>query len=158
MRSTANSITKRLVPGLILGFIVLVGLALMGDLREVSQSLLRFRWEFFLVAIGFTLVNYALRFVKWHFYLSQIGIRSLSWKQSLRLFVAGFPLAVTPGKIGEALKGVWLNRLCKIPIGRGVSVVLAERTSDGMAVMILSTIGVIAYPQFWPAFSAIFGI
>jgi uncharacterized protein (TIRG00374 family) len=158
MRVPLNSIVKRLVPGLVLGFIVLIGLALMGDLREVSQSLLRFRWEYFLVAIGFTLVNYALRFVKWHFYLGQIGIRNLSWRQSLRLFVAGFPLAVTPGKIGEALKGVWLNRMCKIPIGRGVSVVLAERISDGLAVMILSTLGVIAYPRFWPAFLAILGI
>jgi uncharacterized protein (TIRG00374 family) len=158
MRVPVNSIAKRLVPGLVLGFVVLVGLALMGDLREVSQSLLRFRWEYFLAAIGFTLVNYALRFLKWHFYLGQVGIRSLSWGQSLRLFVAGFPLAVTPGKIGEALKGVWLNRLCKIPIGRGVSVVLAERISDGVAVMILSTLGVIAYPQYWPAFLAILGI
>jgi uncharacterized protein (TIRG00374 family) len=157
MRVPLNTITKRLVPGLILGFVVLIGLALMGDLREVSQSLLRFRWEYFLIAIGFTLVNYALRFLKWHFYLGQIGIRNLSWAQSLRLFVAGFPLAVTPGKIGEALKGVWLNRMCKIPVGRGVSVVLAERISDGLAVMILSTLGVIAYPQYWPAFLAILG-
>ncbi len=158
MRVPFQSVVKRLVPGLVLGFIVLIGLALMGDLREVSQSLLRFHWEYFLVAIGFTLVNYTLRFVKWHFYLGQVGIRNLTIKQSLRLFVAGFPLAVTPGKIGEALKGVWLNRLCKIPIGRGVSVVLAERISDGMAVMILSTIGVIAYPQYWPAFLVILGM
>src|SRR5512138_3743187 len=157
MRSTANSITKRLVPGLILGFVVLVGLALMGDLREVSQSLLRFRWEYFLIAIGFTLINYTLRFLKWHFYLGQIGIRGLSWPQSLRLFIAGFPLAVTPGKIGEALKGVWLNRICKIPVGRGVSVVVAERISDVLAVLILSILGVIAYPQYWPAFAFILG-
>ncbi len=158
MRVPLNSIAKRLIPGIILGFVVLIGLALLGDVREVSQSLLRFRWEYFLIAIGFTLVNYALRFLKWHYYLGQIGIRGISWGQSLRLFVAGFPLAVTPGKIGEALKGVWLNRLCKIPVGRGISVVLAERISDGMAVMILSTLGVVAYPQYWPAFATILGI
>jgi len=152
------SIARRLIPGLILGFIVLVGLALLGDLREVSQSLLRFHWGFFLAAIGLTLLNYALRFLKWHFYLGQIGVRDLSWLQSLRLFVAGFPLAVTPGKIGELLKGVWLNRMCKVPVGRGVSVVLAERISDGLAVMILSTFGVFAYPQYWPAFAIILGI
>ncbi len=157
MTVTVNSIAKRLIPGLILGFIVLIGLALLGDLREVSQSLLHFHWEYFLIAIGFTLLNYALRFVKWHFYLGQIGIRGLSWPHSLRLFIAGFPLAVTPGKIGEALKGVWLNRICKIPVGRGVSVVLAERISDGLAVLILSILGVIAYPRYWPAFAFILG-
>lgn len=158
MNLPTNAVTKRLVPGLVLGFIVLIGLALLGDLREVSKSLLRFRWEYFLAALGFTLLNYALRFLKWHYYLGQIGVRGLPWPQSLRLFIAGFPLAVTPGKIGEALKGLWLNRMTRVPIGRGISVVVAERVSDGIAVMILSTLGVIAYPQYWPAFVIILGL
>ncbi|MBE0698781.1 MAG: flippase-like domain-containing protein [Anaerolineaceae bacterium] len=155
MKISSNFMMRRLLPGLVLGFVVLVGLALLGDLREVSRSLLRFRWEYFLIAIGFTLLNYALRFIKWHFYIQQVGVHNLDWKQSLRLFVAGFPLAVTPGKVGEALKGVWLNRTSNIPVGRGVAVVLAERISDGLAVMILSIFGVIAYPQYWAAFIVI---
>jgi glycosyltransferase 2 family protein len=157
MRVSAKTITRRLLPGLILGSVVLIGLALLGDLREVSRLLLQFKWGYFLAALALTLVNYTLRFFKWHFYLSQVGVRGLSWWQSLRLFVAGFPLAVTPGKIGEALKGVWLNRMSGLPVGRGVSVVLAERISDGLAVLILSTLGVFAYPQYWPVFGLILG-
>ena len=111
-----------------------------------------------MIAIGCTLINYTLRFIKWHFYLGQIGIKGLPLGQSLRMFVAGFPLAITPGKIGEALKGVWLNRMTRVPVGRGISVVLAERISDGLAVMILSTLGVIAYPRYWPAFATILGL
>jgi glycosyltransferase 2 family protein len=155
MRISSQVMTKRLLPGLVLGFVVLVGLAIMGDLREVSQSLIHFRWEYFLIALGFTLLNYTLRFFKWHFYLGQIGIHGLRWTESLRMFVAGFPLAVTPGKVGEALKGLWLKRLYNIPIGRGISVVVAERISDGLAVMILSLVGVIAYPRYWPVFAVI---
>ena len=158
MNHTTVPLTKRLIPGLILGFVVLIGLALLGDLRDVSQSLLRFRWEYFLIALVLTMVNYVLRFFKWHFYLGQIGVRGLSMLESARLFVAGFPLAVTPGKVGEALKGVWLNKLTGVPVGRGVSVVLAERISDGLAVLILSTLGIVAYPQYWPAFVAILGL
>ena len=30
--------------------------------------------------------------------------------------------------------------------------VVAERISDGLAVLLLSTLGVIAYPKYWPAF------
>lgn len=158
MRNQAKTLARRLVPGLILGFFVLVGLALIGDLRAVGDSLLHFRWEYFLAAIGLTLINYSLRFIKWHYYLSLIGVTRLSWLESLRLFVAGFPLAVTPGKIGEALKGIWLHRATKIPVGRGISVVLAERISDGLAVMILSTLGVVAYPKYWPAFAIILAL
>lgn len=155
MKMFSQMITKRLLPGLVLGFLVLLGLALLGDLREVSKLLLHFRWEYFMIALGFTLLNYALRFLKWHFFINQIGVRNLSWLQSLRLFIAGFPLAVTPGKVGEALKGIWLNRMSGIPIGRGISVVVAERISDGLAMMILATLGIITYPQYWLAFSVI---
>lgn len=152
MQNQAKNLARRLVPGLLLGFFVLAGLTLIGDLREIGSSLLRFHWGYFLIALAFTLFNYALRFLKWHYYLGLIGVRSLHWVESLRLFVAGFPLALTPGKVGEALKGIWLHRSTKIPVGRGISVVAAERISDGLAVMILSTLGVIAYPNYWPAF------
>lgn len=152
MNDPNRTILRRLIPGLILGFIVILGLSLLGDIQQVSLTILRFRWEYFAVALGFTLLNYTLRFIKWHFYLSQIGIRNLPILESLRLFVAGFPLAVTPGKVGEVLKGIWLMRQTGVPVGRGVSVVVAERVSDGLAVLALSTLGVISFPRFWPVF------
>jgi uncharacterized protein (TIRG00374 family) len=147
-----GSIIRRLVPGLLLGFFVLLALALLGDMRQVGQTILKFDWRIFPLAILFTLFNYTLRFFKWHYYLGQIGIKGITKGQSLRLFVAGFPLAVTPGKVGEALKGIWLNQISGMPVGRGISVVVAERISDGLAVLALSTLGVIAYPRYWPAF------
>jgi len=137
---------------LILGFVVVLGISLLGDIREVSQTILHFRWEYFAVAIAFTLLNYTLRFFKWHYYLAQIGVRGLPLPESLRLFVAGFPLAMTPGKVGEVLKGIWLMRQTGVPVGRGVSVVVAERISDGLAVLALSTLGVVSFPRFWPVF------
>jgi hypothetical protein len=60
---------------------------------------------------------------------------------------------MTPGKVGEVLKGVWLKQDSGLPVGGGVSVVVAERISDGFAVLVLSTLGVLAYPQYWPAFA-----
>ena len=74
-------------------------------------------------------------------------------RESARLFVGGFPLAVTPGKVGEVLKAVWIQQKTGIPTARGVAVVVAERISDGLAVLLLSTVGVIASPQYWPAFA-----
>lgn len=133
----------------------MLALTLAGDIRQVSGRVLTFRWVLYPAVILFTLFNYLLRFFKWHFYLRQIGVAELSYKESARLFVAGFPLAVTPGKVGEALKGVWLKNATGVPIARGISVVLAERISDGLAVLLLSTLGVIAYPRYWPAFAAV---
>ncbi len=146
---------RRLIPGLALGFLALLGLALLGDIREVIQTIDRFDWRLFPLVLLLTLFNYTLRFFKWHYYLGQIGVHTLSLPESARLFVAGFPLAVTPGKVGEVLKGVWINQRSGIAVGRGVSVVAAERISDGLAVLMLSTVGVVAYPRYWPAFLSV---
>jgi uncharacterized protein (TIRG00374 family) len=150
--TVAPNLTRRLGFGLALGFVVILGLLLLGDLRQVSERVLAFRWQLAPAILGLTLFNYTLRFFKWHFYLIQVGVRDFPLKESARLFVAGFPLSITPGKVGEALKAVWLEQKTGLPLARGLAVVLAERISDGLAMVGLSTLGVIAYPQYWPAF------
>lgn len=153
-----TQLRRRILAGFLFGFVVILVLLLVGDIQLVGTELLAFTWSLTPLILAGTLLNYLLRFVKWHFYLGQIGVRDLSWPESARLFVAGFPLAMTPGKVGEALKGVWLNRMTGTTTARGVTVVLAERISDGLAVLALSTLGVIAYPRYWPAFAIVLGV
>jgi uncharacterized protein (TIRG00374 family) len=146
------SLRRRLAAGLVLGFLVILALAIIGDLRQVGAHLSRFNWALTPIILACTLFNYSLRFFKWHYYLGRIGIQSLGWRESAHIFVAGFPLAVTPGKAGEALKGVWLKDAAGTPVPQGVTVVLAERVSDGLAVLLLSSLGVAAFPRYWPVF------
>jgi uncharacterized protein (TIRG00374 family) len=135
-------------------FLVII---LLGDIRQVSDRVLGFKWGYFPLVLLLTLLNYILRFFKWHFYLGLVGVENYPVIKSARLFLAGFPLAVTPGKVGEALKGVWLSKETDLAVSKGISVVLAERISDGLGVLILSTLGVIAYPRYWPAFAIVLG-
>lgn len=137
-----------------LGVLVMLVLALWSDLSSLEKILSGFRWEFFPLALICTLFNYVLRFGKWHYYVRLVGARDIPPAASARLFVAGFPLAVTPGKVGEALKALWLSEWSTVSFSRGLPVVLAERFSDGLAVLALSTLGVFAIPALWPAFLA----
>lgn len=147
-----RSLLRKIAFGLLGGFLVFVAVALIGDLRSVAGRLGEFRWLYFLPALGLTLFNYTLRFFKWDYYLHLLGVR-LPRLESARLFVGGFPLAVTPGKTGEVLKAIWLQAKSGLPAAKGVSVVAAERISDGLAVLILSILGVVSYPRYWPAFA-----
>lgn len=143
---------SRMGLGLAQGLAVMIGLALFADVRAVGQTVTRFHWRYVPAILGLTLFNYALRFVKLHYYVRRIGATRLAWTESLRLFFAGFPLALSPGKIAEPLKAVWLHQASGVPVARGIPVVAAERLSDGLAVLLLSTLGIIAYPQYWPGF------
>ena len=149
---------RRLVPGLIFGFVIFLGISLAGDLLMVSTQVLQFRWALFPLVLALTLFNYLLRWVKFHYYLIQINAGDLPYRESARLFVAGFPLAMTPAKLGEALKGVWIEWKTGQPAARGIAVVVAERISDALALLLLSLLGVIAYPRYWPAFSLLLAV
>jgi uncharacterized protein (TIRG00374 family) len=153
-----RTLIRRLIIGLVFGFIVFIILAFINDFREVSRTIYHFRWELFPIVLGLTLVNYFLRGIKFHYYLLLLGAEKIALLDSFRLFVSGFPLAVTPGKAGEALKGVWINKLTNVPTSQGIAVVVAERISDGLAVLLLTIFGVQGYPQYWPAFISVFTI
>jgi len=153
-----STLTRRLTLGLVFGFIVILVLALFSDIRAVRDSMTHFRWVLYPFVLGLTLFNYLLRGIKFHFYLRQVGAKEITLRESFRLFVAGFPLAVTPGKVGEALKGIWIHHQTGVSTARGISVVVAERISDGLAVLVLSSLGVIAYPRYWPAFAAVLAL
>jgi len=150
-----RSLRRRVFAGLALGFVIVLGLALAGDIRQVGSHLQRFAWPLTPVILSGTLFNYSLRFVKWHFYVRLLGATNLPPRESARVFVAGFPLALTPGKVGEALKALWLHQRTGLPVARGLPIVAAERVSDGLAVLILSSVGVLTYPRYWPAFAAL---
>ena len=82
-----KDLRRPLLAGLALGFIVLMVVALLGDVRQVAGRLAGFNWAVAPLALGCTLFNYTLRFLKWHFYLRQIGATGISARESARLFV-----------------------------------------------------------------------
>lgn len=147
-----GNLLKKFIPAVVLAFAVLLVFAFVGDMQEMMETIRQFNWAIFPLVLLATLFNYGLRFIKWHYYLGQVGVKHLPLLESARLFVAGFPLAMTPGKVGEVLKGVWVKQKTGVPAARAIPVIVAERITDGLAVLLLSTLGVIAYPQYWPAF------
>lgn len=140
----------RLLWSLPLALAVVVGLLLYADARQVSLAFLRFRWELLPLILGLTLFNYALRFVKWHFYLGQIGVRGLPWSESLGLFLSGLSMVITPGKVGEWLKCYLLRERTGTPFSRSAPIIVAERLTDGVALIFLALWGLLLSGEGWP--------
>lgn len=66
--------------------------------------------------LGFTALNYLLRWLKWDFYLRRMGMgQDVSYADGALLFTSGMVMAVTPGKVGEVLKSYLLKRINGTP-------------------------------------------
>jgi len=72
---------------------------------------------------------------------------------SFLIFLAGFSLTVTPGKLGEAVKALLLRESHGIPAARTAPIVIAERFTDLVGLLLLACVGVFTFHvtgAFWP--------
>lgn len=100
------------------------------------------------VALALALLNYTLRFARWQMYLVHMGHR-LPLAPSARIYLAGFALTTTPGKVGEALRSLLLTHW-QVPYAHSLAALVAERLSDLAAVTLLALLGVFLFPQTAP--------
>ena len=70
---------------------------------------------------------------------------------SLAIFLSGFMMLLTPGKVGELVKSLLLRGAVGTPLTRSAPIVFAERLSDGLAMVFLPLSGCSRYPAGWPA-------
>ncbi len=106
------------------------------------------------IALALSLVNYGLRFSRWHMYLGAMGQRVPAWA-SLRIYLAGFALTTTPGKVGELLRSALLVQWA-VPLKKSVAAFFSERLSDLLAIVLLALLGFAyhARGQAWIAVGA----
>lgn len=138
--------------GLGLGLFVVVAIMLLSDVEQLLHYALAFPWWLMIPALALRAANWALRFVKWHFYLRLVGVRNLSAPDSAAVFLTGFPLAISPGKVAEILKSFILFNMTGTPVMATLPVVAAERLSDGLAVLLLVALSIanLAADDYWP--------
>ncbi len=128
--------------------VIFLILSLISDLEALRVALVHFP-RHLLVPIGLlSLGNYLLRFVKWHWYLKLMGHR-ISRFPDLLVFLCGFALTVTPGKIGEFLKAFIVKERFRVPYTVSTAVLLMERFTDVVAIVLLSCVGLFLRFLHW---------
>jgi uncharacterized protein (TIRG00374 family) len=147
-------IRRRIVAGILIGIVVVLAVFIIGDASALADAFRTFDWRLVPVILGLTLLNYLLRFVKWQFYLRYLRIGPISRRDSLLVFVSGFTMAMTPGKVGELLKSYLVRIKTGVPMARSGPVIVAERVTDGLAMLVLAGVGLVAFRDGWEILAA----
>lgn len=134
---------EAIVLSVVLAIGVAIGLGLYADFGKLGSALVDFRWELFPAVLALTSLGYLLRFARWQVYLARVGIEVPAGR-SLLIFLAGFAMTLSPGKVGEVLKSVLLRRAYGTPLHRTAPIVLAERVTD-----VLGTVAVASIAAEW---------
>lgn len=142
-----KTLQGKILASLLLGLAVVVVMGLVSDAREVGRYLTTFRWELLPLILGLTVLNYLLRWLKWEYYLRRLALGGgVSRLDSGLIFCSGMVMSVTPGKLGEVFKSYLLRRVNGTAVSRSAPIVLAERLTDGLAMLLLMALGLTLYP------------
>jgi uncharacterized protein (TIRG00374 family) len=140
----------KIILGVVAGVAVYVVFSIAADARSVGRALADFRWVIALFALALAFLNYLVRFVRWHYYLKVLGL-AVPAGHSFLVFLGGFSLTVTPGKLGEVVKALLLKNSHGIAAARTAPIVIAERFTDLMGLLLLACVGIFTYktdPRF----------
>ncbi len=139
-----RGIVRGLLVLLLLGAVTFAVLGLVGDFEQISALIGSFDGGVLALVLLLSVVNYGLRYLRWQYCLRRLDVH-LPAGRSLAIFLAGFLLAVTPGKAGELAKA-WMAREFGAKRARPVvAVVVTERLLDVLAVLLLLASSVLVF-------------
>jgi glycosyltransferase 2 family protein len=136
---------RPLFTGLLVGLAITIGLLVFADIREVSTVFRAMDLRYLPLILILAPLNYIFRFIKWNYFLKINGIKPDPLVNRY-IFMSGLSMTITPGKVGELLKCYLLKEHIGAPVSQTSSIVLAERVTDGLAMVILFLIGIMAFP------------
>lgn len=153
-----SKLLRRTLYTLAAGIVLYVGAVLYFDVGPILDTLAGYPWWVFGVALLLSSGNYLLRFAKWEISLAWLRVRedapTLTRTRSLVIYLAGLSMSITPGKVGEVLRSTLLKASDGVPFTRTAPVVVADRLTDLVALVLLSLVGISEYPEYVPVIVA----
>jgi glycosyltransferase 2 family protein len=131
---------RNLVLALALGAAVYMILAILSDLPKLAAALEDFDYALIPAILGLVALSYVGRFVRWTYYLRVLKVH-VPTGINAAIFTSGLSMTISPGKLGEVLKSVFVRRTSGAPIARTAPAVIAERATDGTGMVMWGFLG-----------------
>ena len=125
----------------------LIGLAVLGvilrhaDFSLIAEILASCRIEYLLVAISLFIFSAFLKATRWHLIMRSQGIEYALTESFKRYLVGLFLGTVTPGRLGELSRSLYVKRDLQIPLGTIFSGVVADRVFDFFFLLVVGLSG-----------------
>ena len=129
----------------ILGIIVIYAIILIAfDINIISEKIGDFDSQYLPIIISLIPLTWGVLFLRWNLLLKNSDI-DIPLKDNFMIFISGFALGVTPGKVGELIKSQLLKNKFNIPRTKTAPLVIVERFYDFFAIAIISLFGILVF-------------
>ena len=127
----------------IVGAIILYAIfLLLSDVSLILSKIPNLKTEYLPIILILIPSSWLFLFLRWNLLLKNSNIK-IPLKENLKIYFAGFALAVTPGKFGELIKSQIMKTKFDVPHRTASSLVLVERLYDLAGAIVVSFIGIL---------------
>lgn len=125
---------------IVVAMVIYAGFTVYSGGTDVFQAIGSLSISMWLLILTLSLLNYVLRYWRWHLYIAHTTPGALSHFQHLAIYIAGFAFTMTPGKTGEAMRTLYLKQYgVKSDVSLGAFFV--ERLMDLLTILLLAAVG-----------------
>lgn len=116
------------------------------DHKQIVAAIGKIGVQGFLVLCLLSSFNYALRYLRWKYFLKQLGDEVGVW-EGLMCYISGFALTTTPAKAGEVVRSLYFKRRHGINYSHTLSCLLTERIMDALVSVLLGALALYAFEK-----------
>lgn len=130
------------------GMLAYASVAVFTDSQRLGAALHALGWAGVVLILLLSLLNYLFRFWRWNLYITRLAHR-LPVLDHCLYYLSGLTYTVSPGKVGEAMRSVYLRRH-GVTLAMTLVAMFAERLLDLGVVVLLATLVALANPRYAP--------
>ncbi len=132
---------------LVLAVLAYFAVAVMADWDGVQQAASEVSPIVLLQVVVLSLASFLLRFVRWHFFMKALG-HTVPWRPHLEIYLSGLALTVSPGKLGEMVRSIYLRRY-GVSYAHSIAAFIGERIWDLSVLAPLACLALLLFPAYW---------
>ena len=129
-----------------LGMAAYVALAVITDYAAIERAVIQLGFGGIALILALSMLNYLLRFARWHFYLRDQGYR-LPWLRHCLVYLGGFLFTVSPAKAGEAVRSLYLREQ-GVRYADSFAALFVERLLDVLSYALLASLIAFQHQQY----------
>ncbi len=135
---------KYIIPTIIFSAVFYIALSFYGSIDNLKTIFENYNWAVLPLLLVISLLNFFVRYIKWHYYLVKIS-SDVNPFESYLVFNSAMALSFTPGKVGDLIKSYFLKESRNLEVSRTATIVLAERITDITSLLLITILGAYFY-------------
>lgn len=136
---------KKLILLIIITVITWSLIALLSDYHQILASIRHISLKRLLVVLALSSLNYWIRIIRFNFFTRRVAVKPIKKDLNSLIFFSGLSMNLTPVRVGEVVKAYFQRQFFGESFARMAPIVFIERLTDALAMLIMMSLGVLAF-------------